>query len=487
MLTRGIHTKRAVPPLCVFVLTGGKPGGCEGTLTGLSQLSENIRGMQVLLFDNARNEDYRKARRVLRKNAWIHYRAPTRLPPDEYLRWVYSTAHQSHRAQLFIQLCEGQIPHPHLLTCVKATWDAVEGDPGAISLIGTEVRPEGLDPATFEASCPVEDLNRNFLMTPKGMAVLGLWSPEQGKIEAVLESKGLRLHRVHRSLVNTILAGHRQMPVRPNPKRRPMPRPRATPPQPQEHPAKVPSLGVIRTAAFLVATTHRPKLLDMVLGSLKAQRVPLGWRMEILVGGEPGDAGAEVVNRYKGVRYIPVRSTVVTDKLNACLMATDAELIMAADDDDFQPSNRMEMAVRLHNEGADWSGTGLLYFYDVSSGKIMEWHGEAQKGLVGTGMSFRGTVIRKAGGWPTRRKGKDGPMARRIRSQNPTPRFKALPKETGPFICLQHGSNLWRRPVIEQGQRSMRGGFVIRGLGNAQEVDFVPEPVKKALRGLTER
>lgn len=208
--------------------------------------------------------------------------------------------------------------------------------------------------------------------------------------------------------------------------------------------------------------------------------------MEILVGGEPGDPGAKIAAQHQGIKYIPVRSSVVTDKLNACLVASDAELILAADDDDYQPSNRLEMAVRLHGSGADWSGTGLLYFYDVSSHKLMEWYGEAQKGLVGTSMSFRGSVLRKAGGWPTRRKGKDGPMARRFRSQTPTPRFKALPGETEPFLCVQHSSNLWRRPIVEKGQRLMRGGFMIRGLGKLEEVDLIPTATKKALLNITE-
>lgn len=482
-MNRGLHARRAVPPLCVYVLTDGKPGGCEGTLAALDRLSANIRGMQVLLFDNARDEDYRKARRVLRKRAWIHYRAPSRLSPDTYLQWVYSSVHKNHRAKLFIQLHEGQIPGEHLLTCASATWEAAGPNVGGISLIGSEIRPEG-NPATFEAVVPAPDLNRNFITAPAGMEILGTWAPEHGKVEAVFEAKKLSVLRVHRSLVNSVLAGHRRMPVRPPPRPRPVPRVQVAPQQPRQPAPVRSSPGVTRHAAFLMATANRPHLLDLALRSLQAQRIPPGWQMHVLVSGEPDDKGAEVVAQFKGVRYIPVRSNVVTDKLNSCLMATDAELIMAADDDDLQPENRMEMAVRLHDEGADWSGTGLLYFYDVPSGNLMEWHGEAQKGLVGTSMSFRGSVLRKAGGWPTRRKGKDGPMARRVRGLSPTPRFRPLPTGTGPFICLQHGNNLWRRPVVEKGQRSMRGGFVIRGLGDLQDLDFVPGHVKRALAAL---
>lgn len=219
-----------------------------------------------------------------------------------------------------------------------------------------------------------------------------------------------------------------------------------------------------RLAAFLVPTTRRPDLIRFVLIHLERQVVPPGWDMEIVVVGESDDPGRAVVQQFPRARYIAIPSRQVTDKLNAGLKATTAELVLAADDDDLQPKNRLAAAIRAHETEADFSGSGTLWFYDPRHDELTRWVGPPGNHLVGTSLAVRATKAREIGGWPARARGKDQPMATALLKAGAV--YRDLTAELAPnLVALQHGQNLWDRPRVADGQRGRRGSFEIEGFG----------------------
>ena len=159
----------------------------------------------------------------------------------------------------------------------------------------------------------------------------------------------------------------------------------------------------------------------------------------------------------------------VTGKLNAGIEhAKAADLILLADDDDLQPVNRLTAAVAAYEAGADWSGVGTILFYHPDVDRVVHWQGPASKGLVGTSLSFRRDLLVEVGGWPEKAKGKDGPMAKRIRRAGYGP-CTDITERMGRIVCVQHGGNLWQRPVLERGETKRQGRFTLTGLGTAAE------------------
>jgi len=241
--------------------------------------------------------------------------------------------------------------------------------------------------------------------------------------------------------------------------------------EPAQPPPPIPELLPVategRVATFLVPTHHRPQILRACLQRLASQQVPSGWEMEILVGGTAGDPGKGVAAEFGGVQYVEIPSPSVTVKLNTMVNRLRGELVLLADDDDLQPPNRLAAAAQAHEEGYDWSGSGDLWFYHVKENRLTLWKGRGEEGLVGTSLSFRATMLRKVGGWPLLEKGKDGPLARKLRKAGA--RFKDLTPEIGPnLVCLQHGQNLWGRPIAQAGQKTSKGRFTIEGHGDLQ-------------------
>jgi glycosyltransferase involved in cell wall biosynthesis len=223
-----------------------------------------------------------------------------------------------------------------------------------------------------------------------------------------------------------------------------------------------------KKAAFLVATNKRPEMLSLCLQSLRTNVIPEGWELEILVGGEIDDPGREVVQTKfgQGVRFIPCAGPTVTTKLNTLMGNTSAELIMLADDDDIQVPGRMVAAVRAYEQGADWSGSGTVRFMDWQTKKVMKWWGDSSKGLVGTTLSFRGSLLREVGGWPEKKRGKDGALMARLHTLHRALKFVDVTADLEQTICIQgHGDNIWGRPVLEKGVRGQKGHFKIEGEG----------------------
>jgi len=455
----------------------GKPGRLAPLLRSIA----DSRGhkLTVLVFDNANTVDYSESLKLIRKKGWTHYRSPQQLSEDAFSKWVYSHLH-AHRALHYIFLPETAQIHEHFFPCALASWEEIP-DPkkGALSVVGVRSRPASAPVQTgAELSQRTETLGAFFLTDAAGVEILRGWSPERGLPCKDFNARGLNVYRVQRSLVNTVVrdtlpasdaqppmlppsrTGKRVAPDHPSAARS---WPLKAPEQPQKSSGK---------AAFLVATNHRPELLKACLRALSVQFVPEGWDYEILVIGTEGDEGRSMAVRFPRTRYVVAKGETVTTKLNTSLNETDADLLLLADDDDLQPPDRLKAAIEAYDRGAGWSGVGTIIFYDPEKDRAMEWSGKSSLGLVGTSLSFKASILRQTGGWPERKSGKDSPLARRI-EQLPGVTYMDLTDKIGRIICLQHSSNIWKRPIIELGGQSSKGKFRIKGMGTAKQAGIL--------------
>jgi len=247
------------------------------------------------------------------------------------------------------------------------------------------------------------------------------------------------------------------------------PAPLATPTLP------APPVKPQRLASVFIATHHRPELLKLSLGQFARMPVPPGWAVEILVSGVPGDPGKAVALQFPGVQYLDSPTEVVTDKMNLCLQAAQGELAILGDDDDIQPMNRISESIRAFEEGFDWSGSGDLWFYHPEPDRMVFWSGRSSRGLVGTSMSYSITMLRQAGGWPRRSKGKDGALAYRMTSLGA--KFKDISLTVGQsLVGVQHGKNIWRRPPLAKGAKETQGRFQLEGRGTLEELQGQLDP-----------
>ena len=263
--------------------------------------------------------------------------------------------------------------------------------------------------------------------------------------------------------------------------------PKAEPPKPGKKPVGPPKQAKAppakRTAAFLVATHHRPRLLEASLQHLAAQKVPDGWGFQILVSGKADDSGQAVVAKCRGARFIPCTSDKDTDKLNLLAKATSAELLLMADDDDLQPLDRLAVAIQAYEQGAGWSASGPHRFFSMTTGQMARWDGKASRGLVGTSVSVSRQIFMKANGYPSVDSGKDGRLAARIRRTSPQARFKDISNIGDGLICIQHASNINRRPFPAKGVKTAKGWFSIVGQGHWATADL-PDFARDTLMGL---
>jgi len=222
--------------------------------------------------------------------------------------------------------------------------------------------------------------------------------------------------------------------------------------------------AALRKAAFLVPTTDRPELLRACLDSLAQQEIPAGWMCETIVAGDPDDKGKAVAASL-GLRYVDTVMPYPGHKLNAAAMATDAELLLEADDDDLQSPLRLKAAVEARMRGALWSSSSLVRFLDVESGAVSEWAGPGA--LVGTTLTMDRALWDRLGGWPSVAKGKEGLLGRRIKALKNVPACTDLGPDIGQeTLCLQHEDNLWPRPFPPQGEVVHKGVFRVTGLGH---------------------
>lgn len=230
--------------------------------------------------------------------------------------------------------------------------------------------------------------------------------------------------------------------------------------------------NALRKAAFLIPTHHRPEILPHVLELIRSQRVPEGWTFDVLVGGEPSDPAKGLVDSLADVTFHVIDSPLVTTKLNRLAELTDAELILMADDDDLQPVNRLEEAIKAYEKGMDWSGVGRHFFCDLATGKIARWDGRGSRGLVGTSISVRRDLFLAVQGYPNVAKDKDGHLSTRLQARGAV--FGDLSQELT-LVCLSHGSNIHKRPFPDLHQTTKRGWFEVTGMGSWTVAEVPPE------------
>jgi len=233
-----------------------------------------------------------------------------------------------------------------------------------------------------------------------------------------------------------------------------------------------------RRAAFLVPTTHRPELLKAVLASLKAQQVPPGWDVEILVAGRGNDPGRAVAEAA-GVVYVPVKVPYPGSKLNAAAAHTTADLFLAADDDDIQSPLRLANTIAAYERGAQWISCSSVWFCDRLRKKLSWWTGPSY--LIGTTTAMSAELFEAVGGWPGVSKGKEDLLSSRIEQVSPGLVCEDLGSSVGlGTVCLQHPQNIWKRPFPDPGTATQKGLFHIVGMDFSE----LPEHALVLLGGL---
>ena len=216
-------------------------------------------------------------------------------------------------------------------------------------------------------------------------------------------------------------------------------------------------------ATFFVASSGRPLLIPHALQTLLEQAVPPGWGVQILVAGRPSDPSKPIAESM-GARWVDCDTDMVTAKLNRLMQIAEGDLVLLSDDDDLQPRNRVGAAVEAYAGGAAVSCGSSFWDYNTQHGMVMRWSTPVARGLVGTSMSISLAELRAVGGWPPVPSGKDGHLMHRLRKRP----YADLGALVAP-VCIQHGQNIWPRPVIEKGESIRHGVFHVEGLGTLEE------------------
>lgn len=233
------------------------------------------------------------------------------------------------------------------------------------------------------------------------------------------------------------------------------------------------------TAVLLVATHHRPKLLEQCILHAKRFLVPEGWQFSITVGVNQSDAGLEVARRL-GAQIAIAKDTLVTDKFAAALRdAPPADLYLMTGDDDFHSPLRLQESIRLWEQGHQWISVGCSWYYNVVTGSVARWEGQ-DNSRMGTFYAFDGELLRKHG-WPRARKSADHALVRHLGLVDRTP--ASLPPEIGwTSMCCQHGKNLGKRKPFPARFRTVtHGSFLVTGYDAAD----MPKALQDVIRVLT--
>lgn len=486
-------------PISILLSIGDGPKGFKTLITQLATLT-NLFDMRIIACNNASQNDFSDGWRTLHKHGWNYFLSNRELSASEYQQWYLEKWTRYATAYNFF-LRSGTVLPQHFFSCAIKTWGELPSkNRGALNLMGETPAPRVL-PQPMATEEGAGNLNFCYMLSE---AYLKSWP----------DVSNLTTYRVTQSLIDGAVkvSEKRKKNISvPSLDNSPVPAPitRRTRNSKVSGPN---SFKRKKKAAFFVATTHRPQLLEVALKALCAQKVPSGWSYEVLVCGEPHDEGKHIAKKFPNVRYIvsgtrpPIghsetdtlseeKSTLqkneashqsVTSKLNTLLQVTGrtVDLVLLSDDDDIQPKGRLEAATKAYEEGFLWAGVGEVNFYSLRDDRMMRWSGQADNGLVGTSLSFSMELLKKIGGWPERARGKDGPMAAAVRrAYTGRPPFKDIGKEIDPIICLQHDRNIWSRTSLERGGKSSKGLFQIEGLGCLDEVE-IPEDTKQTLRNL---
>lgn len=231
----------------------------------------------------------------------------------------------------------------------------------------------------------------------------------------------------------------------------------------------------MRRIGTVLATTHRPALLDACLSRLVDQRLPDGWEHRIYVAGTEEDHGVVVATRH-GVNWCtsrgwevdpitPVNPDWIGPKLKVTIeaaLADGCDPILWVGDDDMQPLDRVAETIAQHLAGARMSAVKWYWYLDTATGTITRWDGQHR--WYGAGIAARAELWARVRDWTIERAAE--PWLYGQLWQHPC-YVQPLPEtcSTG-LVCIQHGRNLTSRQFPAKGESTMVGLFDVTGEGN---------------------
>ena len=229
-------------------------------------------------------------------------------------------------------------------------------------------------------------------------------------------------------------------------------------------------------ATLLVATHHRPKLLDHCLQHAERFVVPDGWTFSIVVGLGYNDPGRRVASRHT-LAFTP--GTMVTDKFKAALAKAPehTDLYLMTGDDDMHSPNRLSATIDLFNQGHKWISAGNTWYANLRNQRIVKWVGDPAR--IGTFFAFEGKLLRE-NGWPDAARSADAALLTQLNLQNERP--AVLPVSVGDeSICCYHGKNIGKgKPFPLPGKSVVHGAFRVTGYHPSE----IPENIRRMVNDL---
>lgn len=240
-----------------------------------------------------------------------------------------------------------------------------------------------------------------------------------------------------------------------------------------------------RVASWIVATHYRPALMRAALDSILACKMPEGWGIEIIVVRHDRDRDAErVLADCDVVMDLVTTAQTCAKKRNLALSNASGHLLLVADDDDIQSPIRALEACAAYEDGHLLSSVREFRQLHLSTGDVVRWTGvkDASGPMTGRARNYDAAAVRKVGGW-------DESVARGIDSELTGRLYRRLgirehdlgTGQARRFVCIQHQSNVWARPVVSKDRRHRHGGYILTGEGHWTTCEDFPVAYVKDL------
>lgn len=127
--------------------------------------------------------------------------------------------------------------------------------------------------------------------------------------------------------------------------------------------------------SVIVPTYNRRKFIPFMIYMFKYQKYPQD-RMELLIYDDGTDKIDDLIPNDTNIKYFSSsEKQTIGYKRNYLNDMAQGDIIIAMDDDDYYPPNRVTKAVtRIMSSSALIGGTSELYFYFVKTGKIKRFN-----------------------------------------------------------------------------------------------------------------